>query len=194
MIEKKAEAFLPTRFGDFKLLVFSSAGNGNEYAVLVNGEVSGKEDVFVRVHSGCLTGDVFGSLRCDCFEQLVASIKTVQGNGEGVIIYDRSQEGRGMGLLFKIKSYELQEKGLDTVQAAHSLGFSEDLRTYEAAAGILKQLGVKSICLLTNNPDKIRQVQKNGIRVTKRIPVQATPNDYNKKYLETKKIKMGHMF
>ncbi len=194
MLEKMAEALLPTKYGEFRIMAFSLKTGNQEFAALAKGDVSGKEGVMVRVHSGCITGDIFGSLRCDCHEQLVESMKKIQENGEGVLIYDKEQEGRGLGLIYKIMSYQLQDKGLDTVEAAHSLGFSNDLRSYEAAAQILKLLGVKSIVLLTNNPDKVEQIERFGIKVRERIPLKIPPTDFNRKYLETKKTKMGHLF
>jgi len=194
MIQKKAEAFLPTIHGNFKVIAFSDGSTSSEYAALVKGDVNGRDNVCARIHSGCITGDVFGSLMCDCHEQLMESMKQIQESGLGVLIYDRQQEGRGLGLVFKIKAYELQENGLDTVQAMHNLGFTEDLRTYKAATEILKILGVKSIELLTNNPDKISQVEKLGVKVAKRIPLLSPPNEHNKRYLEIKKEKMGHLY
>lgn len=191
MLEKKAESFLPTRFGDFKISVFASERE-NEYAVLVKGNIQSMERVPVRVHSGCLTGDVFFSLKCDCREQLEESLRMISGFGAGIIIYDRLQEGRGIGLSNKILSYSLQEKGLDTIEANHHLGLSADLRTYKTAAEILKQLGVKSVSLITNNPDKIEQLKNFGVNVAERIPISTIPNPFNQKYLETKRAKMGH--
>ncbi len=193
MIGKKEQAVIPTRFGVFNILAFEDEKNRDEYAVLVKGDIKGKENVLVRIHSGCITGDVFSSLKCDCREQLEESLKMIEKNGSGIVIYDQSQEGRGLGLVLKIKSYALEEKGLDTVQAQHSMGFSEDLRSYESAAEILKRLGVKSVSLLTNNPDKIKQLEKFGVKVAERIELKIAPNEHNKRYLETKKTKMGHL-
>ena len=192
MIQKKAEALLPTKFGEFRVIAFKADNNGHEYAALVKGNIREKNNVLVRVHSSCLTGDVFASLKCDCREQLIQSMKMIQKNG-GVLVYDKEQEGRGLGFSNKILSYNLQENGFDTVEASHSLGFSEDMRTYNASAEILKELGVRSVCLLTNNPDKIRQLEAFGIKMGKRMPLQTKPNRFNKKYLETKKKKLGHL-
>ena len=194
MIEKKAEALLPTKHGEFRIIAFTAENNGHEYAVLVKGEVQEKENILVRVHSGCITGDVFSSLNCDCHEQLAKSMELIEKAGNGILIYDKEQEGRGIGFVNKIIAYKLKQNGLDTVESAHKLGFAGDLRTYKTSAEILKQLGVKSIALLTNNPDKIKQLEKFGITVSERVPLIIPPNGHNKKYLETKKAKMGHLF
>jgi GTP cyclohydrolase II len=183
-------ARLPTRHGAFELVAHTDAA-GKEHAALVVGDVAGREDVPVRVHSECLTGDVFGSLRCDCRQQLEASIRHVQQEGLGVILYLR-QEGRGIGLANKVRAYALQEQGLDTNEANLALGFRADERTYEAAAEMLRRLGVRSVRLLTNNPDKVRALQAGGIRVTGRVPVVMPANPANERYLRTKR-ESGHL-
>ena len=186
-----ATALLPNKFGNFKISVFSSTPDKREQIVLTLGEFK-KQPVLVRLHSQCFTGDTLLSLRCDCHEQLHKSMQMVAKKGSGVIIY-LNQEGRGIGLVNKIKAYALQEKKLDTVEANKALGLSVDAREYKTAANILKKLGIKKIELLTNNPDKITQLEKNGIMVVKRVPIEVKPNKYDSFYLVTKKQKMGHI-
>lgn len=191
MITKAAEAFLPTQYGKFKVYAFVD-GEGKEHIALVRCEHKLHGAVPVRIHSKCLTGDTLTSLRCDCRQQLKASMKYIEKKKCGILIY-LDQEGRGIGLANKIKAYALQEKGMDTVQANVHLGFEEDMRDFSIAADILKSFGVNEIILLTNNPEKIKQMKTYGITIVKRIPIVIKPNKYNKKYLETKKQKMRHM-
>jgi len=179
-------ADLPTKYGVFKIYAFS-----DDLIAIVKGEISEKENVCVRVHSECLTGDSFGSKRCDCGPQLDKSLEIISKE-DGLIIYLRPHEGRGIGLLNKIKAYALQDKGMDTVEANHQLGFPSDLRSYEAATEVFNYFKIKSIKLLTNNPDKVKQLRKNGTIVIEHIPLKTEPNKYNKGYLNTKKEKMGH--
>lgn len=186
---KAALATLPTKFGIFKIIVFKSNDN-LEHVALVKGK-DFKEDVLVRIHSQCLTGDAFSSLRCDCHEQLQQSLEKIGQAGNGVLIY-LNQEGRGIGLTNKIKAYALQENGLDTVTANEQLGFNVDLRSYNVAARILKELKIDQINLLTNNPDKVSQLENFGITVKNCVPLETTPNRTNKTYLKTKKYKMNH--
>lgn len=190
-VVKFASADFPTRFGDFTIHVFQDK-KGKEHLALVRGDVAGKESVPVRIHSECLTGDCLGSLRCDCRDQLEYSLTYLGNQEKGVFLYLR-QEGRGIGLGNKIKAYQLQDAGLDTVEANLHLGFDEDLRDYTVAADILKMFGVHSVVLLTNNPDKVNDLKENGIEVTGRIPVVVKPNKYNTHYLETKEKKMNHL-
>jgi 3,4-dihydroxy 2-butanone 4-phosphate synthase/GTP cyclohydrolase II len=188
ILEKGEEVRFPTAFGEFKLIPYSENETDKCHLALVMG--SPKDDSIVRIHSECLTGDVFGSLRCDCGDQIKKAMKMIAEQGSGVIIYLR-QEGRGIGLLNKMKAYALQDKGLDTVEANIKLGFEADQRSYGAAVFILKDLGLNKIRLLTNNPDKVKGL--NGeIEVTERIPLKGEVNGHNKKYLATKKDKMGH--
>jgi GTP cyclohydrolase II len=191
-LELAAVAELPTRFGAFKVRVFLDRTDGKEHVALVHGEVFGKEDVATRLHSECLTGDVFGSLRCDCREQLELGLKAVAAEPCGVVLYLR-QEGRGIGLANKIRAYSLQELGLDTVDANRALGFRDDERDYAAAAFMLKELGIRSVRLLTNNPDKIRQLESHGARVSARVPHAVPPGEHNRRYLETKVARSGHL-
>ena len=188
-VEKTAEASLPTKYGKFEIMVFKSNLDKRNQVVLVNGKIK-KTPVLVRLHSKCLTGDVFSSLRCDCRKQLELGLEKIAKNG-GVLIY-LNQEGRNIGLENKIKAYALQEAGDDTVEANLDLGLPIDAREYVVAALILKYLKIKQIKLLTNNNDKIDKLEKEGIKVVKRISLETKPNKYNKFYLETKKIKMGH--
>ncbi len=190
-----ARADLPTRYGDFDVFVYEGA-DGEEHAALTTGFESGAveaaEATLVRLHSECLTGDVFGSRRCDCGEQLEESMRLIQKRGRGVLLYLR-QEGRGIGLTNKISAYALQEQGMDTVEANLALGFPEDARDYRVAAEMLIDLGVTRACLVTNNPDKISGLKRNGVDVVERLPVAISPNPENAGYLETKREKMGHL-
>jgi GTP cyclohydrolase II len=188
-----AQAKLPTRYGEFVIAGFRSTKGGKEHTALIKGEVSGKQAVPLRIHSECHTGDVFGSMKCDCRDQLEASLKYIASKPCGVLIYLR-QEGRGIGLLNKIKAYHLQDLGLDTIEANESLGFPCDLREYGDAAKILTILQIESVALLTNNPDKIAGLEQEGIDVSSRIPLHIPPNDHNRRYLTTKIEKMGHLF
>lgn len=185
-----ADSILPTKYGTFKVKVFKFKDDNKEHAALIKGNNFNNE-VLVRIHSSCLTGDVFTSLRCDCYEQLRISLMKIGKAKSGVLIY-LNQEGRGIGLVNKIQAYALQENGLDTVEANKHLGFTADPRSYKTAAQILKNLNIQKITLLTNNPDKIKQLEGFGITVFKTIPIEITPNSINYRYLNTKKIKMGH--
>jgi len=189
-VNKVVSVDFPTKHGDFKLVLFED--KNNYHLAVVKGNVEGKCDVLVRVHSSCETGDIFHSLRCDCGDQLEKALKLIEKNGEGVVLY-MHQEGRGIGLVNKLKAYHLQEKGMDTVEANVALGFAPDLRDYKVSAQILSELGVKSINLLTNNPQKIASLEEFGLKVTKRIPLEINPTKSNKNYLKTKKEKMGHI-
>ncbi|HXQ94460.1 MAG TPA: GTP cyclohydrolase II [Thermoplasmata archaeon] len=187
-----AVADLPTRFGEFEIVSFQSPDDGKDHAALVLGDIAGKEDVPVRLHSECLTGDVFASLRCDCREQLELAIDEIRTRGSGALLYLR-QEGRGIGLENKIKAYRLQELGLDTIEANEALGFRADERDYRVAAEMLKALGVKSILLMSNNPAKIADLQVHGVKIAGRIPLEVSPNPHNARYLETKRVRAGHL-
>ncbi|MDY3974718.1 bifunctional 3,4-dihydroxy-2-butanone-4-phosphate synthase/GTP cyclohydrolase II [uncultured Veillonella sp.] len=193
IITLAAESNLPTEFGDFKILVFKNYLDHKEHLAIVKGDVKDGEDVLVRVHSECLTGDVFGSKRCDCGPQLHKALETIEKEGRGVVVYMR-QEGRGIGLTNKIKAYALQEQGLDTVEANVKLGFPPDMREYSLAAQIIRFLGIKSVELLTNNPLKKTSLEHWGIEVNKRVPVIIKANSINASYLQTKKEKMGHLY
>ena len=191
-VELVSKAKLPTRFGIFTIYGFLDHRDGKEHTAMVHGDVKGAEDCPVRIHSECHTGDIWFSLRCDCREQLDASLKYVKSQERGVIIYLR-QEGRGIGLLNKLKAYDLQDRGLDTVDANNQLGFPTDARSYEPAAEIIRLLGIQSVALITNNPDKISGLQKEHIKVTGRIHVIIPSNLHNKRYLRTKKERLGHL-
>ena len=194
LVERVAEPIIPTKYGKFRAIAYRNKINGEEYIALVEANLSrGYSTANVRVHSECLTGDMFHSLKCDCGEQLNFSLKYIADNG-GVLVYMRGQEGRGIGLANKLRAYELQEQGLDTVDSNLKLGFGVDLRNYALAAQILKNLGIKSVNLLTNNPHKVSQLEFYGIKVSKRIPIEIKPNPFNKKYLKAKKEKLGHLF
>ena len=192
LVVKKAEAALPTEFGTFRVIGFQSLLDDSDYVALVKGEWEKDEPVLVRVHSECLTGDVFGSFRCDCGPQLHAAMMMVEREGKGVILY-LPQEGRGIGLLNKLKAYKLQEDGVDTVEANHRLGFKEDLRDYGMGAQMLYMLGVRNMRLMTNNPRKIVGVQGHGLQVVERVPLEIEKNPGNQRYLETKKHRLGHL-
>lgn len=192
LITRSSEVTMPTRFGEFRGVGYTSLTDGRTHMALVKGQVSGKEDVLVRVHSECLTGDVFHSLRCDCGAQLEEAMRLVQEHGEGVILYIVGHEGRGIGLGNKLKAYELQEQGQDTVEANESLGFAADLRDYGIGAQILADLGLHSIRLLTNNPRKIVGLEGYGLKVTEQVPLEIESCPANYEYLRTKKDKMAH--
>lgn len=187
-----ARAALPTRYGKFSILGFEGNGPNEEAAALVRGNLNGKAAPLVRVHSQCLTGDVLSSLRCDCRAQLELSLKKIAQAGSGVLIY-LPQEGRGIGLMNKLRAYELQDKGMDTVEANEKLGFAADAREYEFPARILKKLGATRIRLLSNNPEKVRQLENAGIRVVERVPCQPRVSKISRAYLKVKKSKMGHL-
>jgi 3,4-dihydroxy 2-butanone 4-phosphate synthase/GTP cyclohydrolase II len=187
--ERSGPAKLPTKYGDFTIYVWKQ--NQREHAVLVKGEVADADDVFVRMHSECLTGDAFGSLRCDCGPQLQEAMKRIEKEGRGIIIYLDGHEGRGIGIFNKIAAYDLQDKGMNTFDANTALGLDEDAREYTAAADILKDLRVKSIRLLTNNPEKSTALRRNGITVSEVVPLVAGRNEYNKNYLNAK-AEHGH--
>ena len=190
LIEKLAETILPTEFGEFKLILYKDLTNNKVHTALVMGEMS-EEPVLVRVHSECLTGDVFGSLRCDCGRQLAKAMQIIASEGKGVILY-MNQEGRGIGLVEKIKAYHLQDKGMDTVEANEALGHKPDLRDYGIGAQILVDLGIKNLRLFTNNPRKIIGLEGYGLRVVERVSLEIEHNPSNYKYLKTKKEKLGH--
>nr|WP_307760222.1 bifunctional 3,4-dihydroxy-2-butanone-4-phosphate synthase/GTP cyclohydrolase II [uncultured Peptostreptococcus sp.] len=192
LVEKSAEADIPTKYGDFKAYGYINLLNGEHHIALVKGDISDGEDVLCRVHSECLTGDVFSSLKCDCGEQLNFAMSEIEKEGRGILLYMR-QEGRGIGLINKLKAYALQEKGMDTLEANLALGFEADMREYYIAAQILKDLGVKSLNILTNNPDKIEQLKDYGIDIKERRAIEVQANEHDKNYLKTKKEKMGHI-
>lgn len=192
LIEFISSASLPTKYGNFEIRVYRDKITSLEHTALIKGNIKKAKEVLVRVHSQCLTGDTFGSLRCDCGPQLEKALKLISKSEAGVLLY-MNQEGRGIGLGNKIKAYRIQDKGFDTVEANHRIGFKDDLRDYGIGAQILSDVGVKKIILLTNNPRKIVGLKGYGIEITARKPIKIKPNLYNKKYLLTKKIKLGHM-
>ena len=192
LVKNEADVRIPTKFGEFEFVGYSDQIENKEYLAIIKGDVRGKENVTVRLHSECLTGDVFGSKRCDCQDQLHKSLHEIENKGEGLVIYLR-QEGRGIGILNKLKAYKLQDQGYDTVEANHKLGFEDDLRDYAVAAQIIKDLKIKSISLMTNNPSKIKGLETYGIKVVDREEIEIPANDVDEKYLKTKKEKMGHL-
>lgn len=191
LIERMVEVNMPTTYGDFRLIAYRHVENGQEHLALVKGQWEKDEPVLVRVHSSCMTGDIFGSCRCDCGPQLHKAMEMIEAEGKGVILY-MNQEGRGIGLLNKLKAYHLQEQGLDTVEANIRLGFKMDERDYGLGAQILRNLGVSKMRLLTNNPTKRAALTGYGLEIVDRLPIEIAPNPYNKQYLETKRDKMGH--
>lgn len=191
IIEEEVKVKLPTQFGDFELIAFKQTTTGQEHLALVKGDWKKDEAIMVRVHSSCLTGDIFGSCRCDCGPQLHKAMQLIEQEGKGVIVY-MNQEGRGIGLLNKLKAYKLQEEGMDTVEANLELGFKMDERDYGVGAQILRHLGVCKIKLLTNNPKKRAGLIGYGLEIVENISLEITSNQHNKSYLQTKKDKLGH--
>ncbi len=194
-IRKVAEADFPTRWGQFRIMGFEGRGSDRrlETAVaIVTGDIESRPPL-VRIHSQCLTGDVFGSLRCDCRQQLELSLAMIAAEGAGVLVYEQ-QEGRGIGLMAKLQAYELQDRGMDTVEANLELGFKPDQRVFALPAEVLKALGLQEVRLLSNNPDKVRALEEAGIKVVERVPCEVEPHSHSEAYLKTKKEKMGHLF
>jgi len=191
LIEKVTDVNMPTEFGSFKLAAYKQTSTGDVHMALIKGEWEPNETVLVRVHSSCATGDIFGSYRCDCGPQLHAAMQMVDKAGKGVVLY-MNQEGRGIGLLNKLRAYKLQEDGYDTVEANHKLGFKMDNRDYGIGAQILRDIGVKNIKLISNNPKKRTGLIGYGLRIVDTVPIEITPNEHNIRYLTTKRDKMGH--
>lgn len=187
-----ALANFPSKYGSFKVVAFENNKDGKDHIMVVKGEVEGAENVLTRVHSSCVTGDVLGSLRCDCGDQLKKALKMIEKEGKGMLLY-MQQEGRDIGLTNKIKAYMYQDKGIDTYNANVLLGFPPDPRTYELAAAMLKKFRISSIRLLTNNPQKVHDLEEFGVTIMERIPIEIPPNSFNRFYLETKKDKFGHI-
>lgn len=191
-LQRYAEAELPTEWGVFRIVVYRAASDGAEHVLLARGELRGAEDLPCRVHSECFTGEVLHSLKCDCRDQLVASLERLAAEPSGALVYLR-QEGRGIGLGNKVRAYALQQRGLDTVEANLRLGFPADARRYDVAARILLDQGVRSVALLTNNPEKVAGLERCGVRVSRRVPLEIAATPYTETYLETKRARMGHI-
>jgi len=191
-VTKYSEAHLPTHFGDFRVIVFHNDRDDKEHLALVSGDITDSRGILVRVHSECLTGESLASLRCDCADQLHESMRMISKAGRGIIIYLR-QEGRGIGLGNKVRAYDLQDNGMDTIDANHQLGFGADERKYEMAVAILKYFNIKSLLLITNNPEKIKDLKEHGIEIIQRVPIEIEPNEYSRDYLRTKRDKAGHL-
>jgi len=192
LVEQTSVSEMPTKYGDFKACCYVNKLNGEHHVALIKGDISDGKNILCRVHSECLTGDAFGSMRCDCGQQLAASMAQIEQEGRGVLLYMR-QEGRGIGLVNKLRAYALQDEGMDTLEANHALGFDGDLREYYIGAQILRDLGVKTMRLLTNNPDKVYGLSGFGMEIIERVPIQMPANDYDLFYLQTKQNKMGHI-
>ena len=192
LVDRVTVTKMPTKYGEFTAYGYVNKLNGEHHIALVNGDIGDGKDVLCRVHSECLTGDTFGSLRCDCGQQFAAAMTQIEKEGRGILLYMR-QEGRGIGLINKLKAYELQEKGMDTLEANLALGFKGDEREYYIGAQILRDLGVKDLKLLTNNPDKVYQLEEFGMEISKRVPIQMDATEYDLYYLKTKQYKMGHI-
>lgn len=191
-VEEAAVVKMPTKYGNFVAHGFVNHLNGEHHIALVKGDISDGKDILCRVHSECLTGDAFGSLRCDCGDQFASAMRQIEKEGRGILLYMR-QEGRGIGLINKLRAYELQDQGMDTLEANLALGFEADEREYYIGAQILRELGVKSMRLLTNNPDKVYQLSEFGMEITERVPIQVEATEYDRFYLQTKKDRMGHL-
>ena len=191
-VEQVAEARLPTETGEFRIIGFRSLISNEEFVALVKGDLRAKQTSLVRIHSQCMTGDVFGSVKCDCGRQLQAAMKLIEQQGHGVVVYQQ-QEGRGIGIINKIRAYALQDEGADTIEANERLGFAADMRRYEQCAEILLELGLRSVRVMSDNPTKIQALRQAGLEVVERVRLEVEPHDFFTGYLKTKKEKMGHL-